>query len=95
MSAMVNIEIPFVNIMTKMDLVTPRPDDPTNEMGPRNGLRGRRDIARYLEPDPMLLAAPRGSNKSMSKRDQRFHALNQAIVQLVSECYTSHRIVRL
>jgi hypothetical protein len=67
---MVNIEIPFLNIMTKMDLTTPRSDDPSNEMGPRNGLRGRRDIDRYLEPDPMLLAAPRGSSKSMSKRDQ-------------------------
>jgi GPN-loop GTPase len=79
MSAMVNIEIPFINIMSKMDLITPRKDE--NDSGPRNGLRGRRDIARYLEPDPLLLATPRG--KAPNGQNPRFHALNQAIVQLV------------
>jgi hypothetical protein len=43
MSAMVNLEIPWINIMSKMDLVTVNPDDPA---GGRNGLRGKKDIAR-------------------------------------------------
>jgi len=43
MSAMVNLEIPWINIMSKMDLVTVNPDDPA---GGRNGIRGKKDIAR-------------------------------------------------
>ena len=49
MSAMVNLEIPWINIMSKMDLVTSQ--HKKNEEGfeePRNGLRVRRDIARYV-----------------------------------------------
>jgi len=46
MSAMVNLEIPWINIMSKMDLVTPNADDPSG--GARNGLRNRRNIARYV-----------------------------------------------
>lgn len=44
MSAMVNLEIPWINIMSKMDLVTENPDDPAG--GARNGIRGRKNIAR-------------------------------------------------
>lgn len=43
MSAMVNLEIPWINIMSKMDLVTESGD---NSGGARNGLRRRKDIAR-------------------------------------------------
>jgi hypothetical protein len=67
--------------MSKMDLVTPRTNDDESGADPRNGLRGRRDIARYLEADPMLLSTPRGN--APQGQNPRFHALNQAIVQLV------------
>jgi len=43
MSAMINLEIPWINIMSKMDLVTVNPDDPS---GGRNGIKGKKDIAR-------------------------------------------------
>ena len=43
MSAMVNLEIPWINIMSKMDLVTNNTDDPA---GGRNGIRTKKDIAR-------------------------------------------------
>lgn len=43
MSAMVNLEIPWINIMSKMDLVSSSAD---NEGGARIGLRKRKDIAR-------------------------------------------------
>jgi len=61
-------------------LVTENPDDPAG--GARNGIRGRKNIARYLDPDPLLLATTRGQEANTS--NPRFHALNQAIVQLVS-----------
>jgi hypothetical protein len=46
MSAMVNLEIPWINVMSKMDLVTLNADEPSG--GARNGVRGRRNIARYV-----------------------------------------------
>lgn len=46
MSAMVNLEIPWINIMSKMDLVTENSDDPTGSA--RNGPRGRKNIARLV-----------------------------------------------
>jgi len=81
MSAMVNLEIPWINIMSKMDLVTSNPEDPSG--GARNGFRGRRNIARYLDPDPLLLASARGQEENTA--NPRFHALNQAIVQLIED----------
>ena len=39
---------------------------------------------RYLEPDPMLLISAPGSRQEKTERNSKFHALNQAIVQLVS-----------
>lgn len=144
---MVNLEIPWINIMSKMDLVTANPEDPST--GARNGLRRQKDIARfeslinfflacrfsvirtwfcwlnmrllksvrngaiqppmlqsyihlflhrchyrlhsklltlswlrYLDPDPLLIATTRGDKSDTI--NPRFHALNQAIVQLVS-----------
>ncbi len=44
MSAMVNLEVPWINIMSKMDLVTANTDDPSS--GGRNGIRRKKDIAR-------------------------------------------------
>lgn len=45
MSAMVNLSIPWINILSKMDLITGGGDvdDPSVA---RNGLRKKRDIAR-------------------------------------------------
>lgn len=43
MSAMVNLEIPWINIMSKMDLVTNSENDAASG---RNGIRARKDIAR-------------------------------------------------
>ena len=40
-------------------------------------------LHRYLDPDPLLLATSRGQEANIS--NPRFHALNQAIVQLVSD----------
>lgn len=79
MSAMVNLEVPWINIMSKMDLIMPNPEGPSG--GGRNGLRNQRNIARYLEPDPLLLAHTPGQEANV--QNPRFHSLNQAIVQLV------------
>lgn len=80
MSAMVNLEIPWINIMSKMDLVTHSDTDPN---AARNGVRGRKNIARFLDPDPLLLAPVPGQEPN--KANPRFHALNQAIVQLIED----------
>ena len=45
MSSMVNLELPWINIMTKMDLVSSKADDPA---AGRNGIRKRRNIARWV-----------------------------------------------
>ncbi len=50
MSAMVNLEIPWINIMSKMDLVTSNPDDETGSA--RNGPRKRKNLARCDEGRP-------------------------------------------
>jgi hypothetical protein len=81
MSAMVNLEIPWINVMSKMDLVTANVEDVAG--GARNGMRRRKDIARYLDPDPLLLASRTGQEVQTS--NPRFHALNQAIVQLIED----------
>lgn len=115
MSAMVNLEIPWINIMSKMDLVTVNPDDPASG---RNGIRAKKDIARwntllllpllmtegclssslsrYLDPDPLLLATAHGGNRRPEDNihNPRFHALNQAIAQLVGKrCFQGSRLI--
>lgn len=82
MSAMVNLEIPWINIMSKMDLVTSNTEDPASG---RNGIRARKDISRYLEPDPLLLVAAPGSRQEKTERNSKFHSLNRAIVQLIED----------
>ncbi|KAJ3490311.1 hypothetical protein NLI96_g1554 [Meripilus lineatus] len=82
MSAMVNLEVPWINIMSKMDLVTSNTEDPA---GGRNGVRAKKDIARYLEPDPLLLVSAPGSREESKDRHSKFHALNRAIVQLIED----------
>ena len=44
MSAMVNLEVPWINIMSKMDLVTANVEDPGSG---RNGIRAKKDISRH------------------------------------------------
>ncbi|OBZ76534.1 GPN-loop GTPase 3 [Grifola frondosa] len=82
MSAMVNLEIPWINVMSKMDLVTSNSEDSGSG---RNGIRTRKDIARFLDPDPLLLVSAPGSHEAQTERNSRFHALNQAIVQLIED----------
>jgi len=79
MSAMINLEIPWINVMSKMDLVSGKSDDPGHG---RNGIRKRKNVARYLDPDPLLLASASGE---ASSSNPRFHSLNQAIVQLIED----------
>ncbi|KAL4075920.1 GPN-loop GTPase [Scleroderma yunnanense] len=81
MSAMVNLEIPWINIMSKMDLVSPAPSSSEISDEPRNGRRTRKDISRYLDPDPLLLSTARDGRTDTG----RFHELNRALVQLIED----------
>jgi hypothetical protein len=92
MSAMINLEIPHINVMTKMDLVEgdygnqPAEDEAEGDKKPSRKSRARRnartktkkELERYFDPDPLLLIDDVNNSTS-----PRFHALNQAIVQLV------------
>ncbi|OLL25821.1 GPN-loop GTPase 3 [Neolecta irregularis DAH-3] len=66
MSAMIMMEIPHINIMSKMDLI--------------KGQIKKRELKRYLDPDPLLLA-----DEINSKTNPKFHSLNEAIVQLIDD----------
>ncbi|KAG9056540.1 ATP binding protein [Serendipita sp. 407] len=81
MSAMVNFEIPWINIMSKMDLVSTRSKDPASG---RNGFRTRKDISRYLDPDPLLIA-PAANEEEEKPFSKKYNSLNRAIVQLIEE----------
>ncbi|KAN0061097.1 hypothetical protein ACQY0O_006832 [Thecaphora frezii] len=72
MSAMINLEVPHLNILSKMDLVE------RGETGEEAKAGRRREMERYLDPDPLLLAG-----EVNSKTNPKFHSLNQALVQLV------------
>jgi len=76
MSAMINLELPHLTIMTKMDLVQ------RNQEGAGGGAKylQRREMERYLEPDPLLL-----SDAIQEETNPRFYALNEAIVQLIED----------
>jgi len=78
MSAMINLEVPWINVMSKMDLVCESKEDTASG---RNGIKRKKDIARYLDPDPLLLLNSGPAEES----NPRFHSLNQAIVQLIED----------
>ncbi|EDP44813.1 hypothetical protein MGL_1295 [Malassezia globosa CBS 7966] len=73
MSAMINLDISHLNIMTKMDLVAQHEKDGLS-------YAQRKEVERYMDPDPLLFA-----DHDDSLNQSRFHALNQAIVQLVED----------
>lgn len=70
MSCMVGLEVPCVNVMSKMDLVRKG----------TTGAKRRKDVDRFLDPDPELLRE--SANKTTNPK---FHDLNSALVQLVSD----------
>ena len=75
MSTMINLDIPHLNIMTKMDLVY----GANEKEGPKYTLR--KEMERYMDPDPLLLA-----DEINAVTNPKFFALNHALVQLVC-CY--------
>lgn len=72
-SAMINLEIPHINVLSKMDLFkSGRTAAGTiAQIGPK-------ELERYLDPDPDLLLG-----EVNEKTNPKFHSLNQAISQLV------------
>lgn len=65
MSAMVNLEIPWINVMSKMDLVSGKSEDPARG---RNGIRRKRNVARYTDfPHSHLSSASRQLSRSRSQ----------------------------
>ncbi|ORX47165.1 hypothetical protein DM01DRAFT_1368395 [Hesseltinella vesiculosa] len=114
MSAMVNLEIPHINVMTKMDLIqgdygnkaeqdlpedddNDDDDDEATDQKRQQRRKNRRikleqimtdrELDRYLDPDPMLMVDEnnRLTDEELAGRAGKFHALNQAIVQLIDD----------
>jgi GTPase SAR1 family protein len=76
MSSMINLEVPMINVLSKVDLLK------RGETGNSRGLIGRtgrtgKDLDRFLDPDPTLILS------EATSRNPKFHNLNKAIVQLV------------
>jgi hypothetical protein len=69
MSCMINLEIPHINLLSKMDLV---------KSGKGGSGKLRKEVERYLDTDPMLL-----KEEAKNDTNPKFHALNEALVQLV------------
>ncbi|CAH7666204.1 GPN-loop GTPase 3 like protein [Phakopsora pachyrhizi] len=74
-SAMINLEIPHLNLLSKMDLIKPG-----QAGGGAIANVGSRELERYLDPDPDLLLG-----EVNSKTNPRFHSLNQAISHLIQD----------
>lgn len=75
MSCMINLEVPHINILSKMDLVK-------NNSGSSTKLK--KEVDRYLMSDPLLL-----QEEAKNESNPKFQALNSALVQLVSKPYLS------
>ncbi|MBW0460849.1 hypothetical protein O181_000564 [Austropuccinia psidii MF-1] len=74
-SAMVNLEIPHLNLLSKMDLVK------SGRSGAGGiGQIGARELERFLDPDPDLLLG-----EINAKTNVKFHRLNQAISHLIQD----------
>ena len=70
MSAMVQLEVPHINILSKMDLIDGQDG---------GGARSRR-VERFLETDPSLLLEDLNASTS-----PKFAALNEALLRLIDE----------
>lgn len=78
MTAMINLEIPHINVLSKMDLVTDV---------------GRKRLKRFLDPDPSLIlksqverAANGGDEDELDGGwGRRFRDLNEAVVHLIDD----------
>jgi predicted transglutaminase-like cysteine proteinase len=68
MSCMLSLGIPMLCLMSKMDLVK-------DSKG-----RIRREVARYLDPDPNLLL-----EDVNAQTNEKFHNLNRAVVGLIED----------
>lgn len=76
MSAMINLEVPWINVLSKMDLIQ------RGEIGDKlgRGIKAKRQIERYLDPDPLLL-----ESEANAYTNPKFHSLNRSIVQLIDD----------
>jgi hypothetical protein len=76
MSCMMSLGCSMICLMSKMDLIK------NSGGGTGKGIRGQhkigKEIGRYLDPDPMLLL-----EDINQETNPKFHALNQAVVDLV------------
>lgn len=88
MSAMINLEVPWINVLSKVDLLTSGAVGSTSNPSASaagTSLAARRNLERYLDPDPLLLAS-----HANASTNPRLHALNAAVVRLVDDFSVVH-----
>ncbi|GMF00386.1 unnamed protein product [Ambrosiozyma monospora] len=71
MSTMIFLELPHLNILSKMDLV--------------KDSVSKKELKKFLNPDPLLLESERENENSMSNLNPKYLGLNRAIAQLVDD----------
>lgn len=84
MSAMINLEVPWINVLSKVDLLS-RGTVGSTSSASGTSLAARRSLERYLDPDPLLLAS-----SANASTNPRLHALNAAVVRLVDDFSVVH-----
>ncbi|KAF5093575.1 hypothetical protein D0Z00_003991 [Geotrichum galactomycetum] len=97
MSAMILLETPHINILSKMDLVEAAPAPNSGDAAAaeaaaeaagapiapgalNEGTVSRRELKRFLNPDPLLLA-----DEANAKMNPKFHSLNSSIANLIDD----------
>lgn len=79
-SAMLQLGIPHINIMSKMDLLAKRTGDEDEEEDDNEISDDMHRLHRYLYPDPSLLEELLSATTPV-----KFYRLNKALVQLIDE----------
>lgn len=78
MSSMINLEVPMINVLSKVDLLKRGETGSSRSVMARGGRTGK-GLDRFLDPDPTLILSEANS------RNPKFYNLNKAIVSLIED----------
>lgn len=70
LATMINLEVPFVNLLTKTDLLD---------------RQAKTELDKFLEPDSFLLQDDGHDSSSIDRWGQKYHKLTQAIATLIDD----------
>lgn len=79
MSSMINLEVPMLNVLSKVDLLK-RGETGSSRSVIGHGGRTGRGLDRFLDPDPTLILS-----EANAQNNSKYHNLNKAIVSLIED----------